>query len=81
MKEYVKVGISVGAFLASIVIGFMALIIPPQGIIDSSVLGWTAQMLLFISALLGVNLNLDSLSFRGKTHKDKEEKEKEVLED
>ena len=76
--DNLKAGISVVAFLSSIVIGFIALFIPPQGEISPSVLWWCAQMLLFISALLGVNLTLDSLHMHGiTTKKDKKEEEKE----
>lgn len=65
MKE-VKNKISICAFISAIIIGFCALWIPPMGIIDASVLWFTAQLLLFTSALLGVNLSLDSISMRGK---------------
>ncbi len=77
-KDYLKALISSIAFLASVVIGFVALIIPPHGVIDSSVLWFTAQMLLFCSALLGVNLSLDNFQQIGHT---KKEEKKEVLED
>lgn len=64
-----KIKISIAAFIAAIIIGFCALWIPPMGIIDASVLWFTAQLLLFTSGLLGVNLSLDSLNLRGKTEK------------
>jgi uncharacterized membrane protein YadS len=73
-KEYIKALISSIAFLSAVVIGFIALFIPPQGAIDSSVLWFTAQMLLFVSALLGVNLSLDNIGMNGKTSKNSPEK-------
>ena len=73
-KEYLKALISSIAFFASVVIGFTALFIPPQGAIDPSVLWFTAQMLLFVSALLGVNLSLDNIGMKGKTNKNSPEK-------
>lgn len=67
-KEIVKTFISCAAFLSSVVIGFIALFIPPEGEIDSSVLWFIAQMLLFVSALLGVNLSLDNIGLKGITN-------------
>ena len=46
------------AFIASLVLGFISLFIPPTGIIHSSVLVFVAQLLLFISGLIGINLTL-----------------------
>lgn len=45
-------------FLAAIVIGFIALFIPPQGIIDSSVLWFSAQLLLFTSSILNLDYHV-----------------------
>jgi uncharacterized membrane protein len=63
MRDYYKLKaiLSVLAFLTALVIGFIALFIPPEGIIDSTVLWFTAQMLLFVSGLLGVNLSFSGL--------------------
>lgn len=74
-KEYLKALISSIAFLTSVVIGFVALFIPPQGAIDPSVLWFTAQMLLFVSALLGVNLSLDNIGMKGKTNKNQDKEQ------
>lgn len=45
---------SIAAFVAALIIGFIALFLPPIGIIDQSVLWFTAQLLVFTSGLLGV---------------------------
>lgn len=52
--------LSIASFAAAVVIGFIALFIPPVGIIDPSVLWFTAQLLVFTSGLLGINLTIDS---------------------
>lgn len=67
MDEKIKYGISILAFISAVVIGFIALFIPPQGVIDASVLWFTAQLLVFVSGLLGFNIELDSLKRKGKT--------------
>lgn len=63
----VKDIISIVSFLSAIVIGFIALFLPPPGIIDNSVLWFSAQLLLFVSGLLGINMNFDVFNRRGKT--------------
>ena len=68
--------ISVIAFLAAVTIGFIALFIPPTGIIDASVLWFTAQLLVFISGLLGINLSIDNLKQVAQVNK---KKEKEII--
>lgn len=60
-KDNVKHIIAVIAFIAAIVIGFFALFIPPTGIIDASVLWFTAQLLVFTSGILGIDIKFDSL--------------------
>lgn len=54
--------LSAVSFLSSVVIAFIALFIPPSGIIDSSVLWFTSQLLLFCCSLLGIKLDLKKLS-------------------
>jgi hypothetical protein len=61
--------ISIISFLAAIVIGFIALFIPPTGVIDASVLWFTAQLLVFTSGLLGIDISIDSLKKKADTHK------------
>lgn len=73
-KENTKQIISIVAFLAAIVIGFIALFMPPTGIIDASVLWFTAQLLVFVSGVLGINLKLDALKHTASTSS-KEEKD------
>lgn len=46
------------SFLSAVIIGIVALFIPPMGIIDHSVLYFTAQLLLFVASLLNINYNL-----------------------
>lgn len=69
MKENIKLLLAISSFTGSLVIGFIALFLPPEGVIDSSVLWFSAQMLLFCSTLLGMSLNL------GRYGKTKEQKE------
>ena len=59
--------LSIIAFVAAVIIGFIALFIPPQGVIDASVLWFTAQLLVFVSGLLGFNMDFDFLKKRAKT--------------
>lgn len=65
-----KQWLSIGAFIASIVIGFIALFLPPTGVIDSSVLWFVAQLLCFTAGLLGINLNIDNIKQTIKTTKE-----------
>lgn len=62
-KEQIELFISIASFISAIIIGVIALFMPPQGIIDKSVLFFTAQLLVFVSTLLGINLTID-----GKNH-------------
>lgn len=48
---------AVVSFFAAIVIGILALILPPLGIIDDSVLWFTAQLLIFTSSILGIDMS------------------------
>ena len=50
--------VSIGCFFASVVIAMVALICPPLGIIDTSVLWYTAQLLCLCAAIIGVNFNI-----------------------
>ena len=55
------------AFFLSVVaaaLGTVALILPPQGVIDNSVLILIGQILLFIATLLGVDGALDRFARR-----------------
>lgn len=57
MKK-LKIIISLISFLSAVVIGFIALFIPPEGVIDSSVLWFAAQLLVFTSTILGFDYNV-----------------------
>lgn len=70
MNKHLKQWLSIAAFICAVMIGFIALFIPPTGIIDASVLWFTAQLLVFVSGLLGVNMTLDSHKKIAKTTKD-----------
>lgn len=61
MKKF-KLIIAFICFVSAIVIGFIALFIPPQGIIDSSVLWFSAQLLLFTSSILGLDYHVFNAS-------------------
>ena len=50
--------IAVISFSAAIIIGFIALFLPPQGIIDTSVLWFIAQLLVFTSNIFGFQFNV-----------------------
>jgi TctA family transporter len=71
----IKSIISVVAFFSAVVIGFIALFIPPAGIIDASVLWFIAQLLVFVSGLLGINLSIDNIKQVAQIVKKKEDKE------
>ena len=51
--------LSICAFIASLIAGFAALVIPPTGVIDQSVLWWVAQLLCFTAAMLGVDFDIN----------------------
>lgn len=61
--------LSVVSFLAALVIGFIAMFIPPKGIIDPSILYYTAQLLVFTSGFLGVDFNVNIGRFGASTKK------------
>lgn len=69
-NDNLKALISVGAFISAVVVGFIALFLPPTGAIDPSVLWFTAQLLVFVSGLLGINLSIDSLKKKASTTKE-----------
>lgn len=67
MTDKVKMCLSIASFVVAIIIGFIALFIPPMGIIDASVLWFVAQLLVFTSGILGININLDLLNKKAET--------------
>lgn len=57
MKK-LKIIFAVISFLSSIVVGFLAMYLPPQGIIDNSILWFIAQLLLFTSTIIGIDYHV-----------------------
>ena len=74
-KEQIELVISIASFISAIIIGVIALFMPPQGIIDKSVLFFTAQLLVFVSTLLGINLTIDGKNHYFATSKKKKDEE------
>lgn len=74
-KEQIELVISIASFISAIIIGVIALFMPPQGIIDKSVLFFTAQLLVFVSTLLGINLTIDGKNHYFSTSKKKKDEE------
>lgn len=68
MNESVKNIISIVCMVAAIVIAFVALYCPPVGVIDTSVLWFTAQLMVFVASIIGVKLVLPDVF---KSRKDK----------
>ena len=46
------------SFFAAIIIGVIALFLPPEGVIDDSVLWFTAQLLVFTANIFGFNFDV-----------------------
>lgn len=46
------------SFISAIIIGFICIFIPPHGIIDSSVLWFIAQLLIFTSTIIGIDYHV-----------------------
>ena len=60
MKNILKPIFAIISFIASIGVGIWAITIPPEGIIDSSVLWFIAQLLLFTSSIIGIDYHVYS---------------------
>jgi hypothetical protein len=54
----IKSGIAIFCVSCAMICAFIALYIPPQGVIHSSVLWFIAQTLLFVGSLLGVEVGI-----------------------
>lgn len=68
--------LSVVSFMAALIIGFIAMLLPPKGVIDPSILYYTAQLLVFTSGILGMDFSVNIGKFgvsTDKKHKDKDE--------
>lgn len=59
MKNIKKIA-AIIAFLCSIIVGFIALYIPPHGVIHDSVLWWIAQLLCFTASILGITFDINN---------------------
>ena len=86
--NHIRKTLSLISLLAAIGLAIAALIVPPTGIIHSSVLWFTSQCFVFISGLLGINMTVDfgqkKISVREKTtetetHSDKEKETASVF--
>lgn len=56
--ESLKIWIACLSFVVAIVLGFITLFLPPEGVIDESVLWFTAQLLVFTANIFGFNLDV-----------------------
>lgn len=59
LNNKIRIILSIGSFIASLIFAAIALLLPPPGSIDSSVLIFIAQLLVVCCSLLGLNLKLD----------------------
>lgn len=71
MNNRVKNIISIGCFVAAVAIAIIAMFTPPLAVIDSSVLWFTAQLLVLCSSIIGVNFNITDV-FSKQNRKDKQ---------
>lgn len=71
MNDKTKNFVSIGCFVAAVIIAAAALWFPPVGVIDTSVLWFTAQLLVLCSSIIGVNFNITDV-FNKSSRKDKQ---------
>lgn len=71
MNYRIKNFVSIGCFIAAVIIAGVALWCPPVGIIDSSVLWFTAQLLVLCASIIGVNFSITDV-FNKSSRKDKQ---------
>lgn len=57
--DTLKAWYSLLTFICAIGFGVAGMFIPPPGVVDSSVLILIAQLLVFVSSLLGMNLSFE----------------------
>lgn len=69
MNDKTKSFVSIGCLIAAVVIAGVALWCPPLGVIDTSVLWFTAQLLVLCSSIIGVNFNITDV-FNKSSRKD-----------
>ena len=70
MNDRIKNIISIVCTIAAIALAVIALYCPPVGIIDTSVLWLTAQLLVLVASIIGVNFNIADV-FTKLSRKDK----------
>lgn len=58
MSDNAKTFIAIFCVSAAIIIAFTALFIPPVGVIDSTVLWFIAQALLFSASIIGIDFKI-----------------------
>lgn len=58
------------SFVAAIVFAVIAMFTPPMAVIDSSVLWFTAQLLVFTASMLGIDFKITDIKDVFKTGKD-----------
>lgn len=63
MNDKIKNIISIICTIAAIAIAVIAIYCPPIGIIDTSVLWFTAQLLVFVASIIGVNFKIADVLF------------------
>lgn len=73
----IKSSIAVFCVICAMTCAFVALYMPPQGIIHSSVLWFIAQTLLFVGSLLGVEVGIVNNKGFFKIKVEKEDKEED----
>lgn len=76
-KDKIKMIIALVSFISAIIIGFWAMLIPPEGEISSSVLFFVAQLLVFVTTLLGLNLTIDGKNYYVSNQEKHKENERE----
>lgn len=59
MQEYIRLGTILGAFVLGWIVTVIALFIPPQGVVDSSVVVILGQSMTYCAAGLGIKDYVD----------------------
>lgn len=70
MSNGLKSFIAFVSFISGIAVGIIAMFIPPLAIIDSSVLWFIAQLLVFSSSIIGISFEISSIKDLFKKDKD-----------
>lgn len=70
-KENIKLILAIAAFIGAILFGVGGFLCPPLAIIDSSVLWFTSQLLVFVATLLGLSLHYERANTIARTENNK----------